>query len=91
MIFIKVFFFALLDIIELDFDLFVSVHSSMFVSKTKQVNKFVQNNAIIAETFVGQDQIANVVASTDITLAATIISPFLYEDFDRFNIESNCS
>ena len=91
MIFIKVFFFALLDIIELDFDLFISVDSSMFVSKTKQVNKFVQNNAIITETFVGQYQISNVVASTDIALTTTIISPFLYEDFDRFNIESNCS
>ena len=54
MIFVKVLFFPFLDIIELDFDLFVPVNSSMFVSKTKQVNKFVQNNAIIMETFVGQ-------------------------------------
>ena len=91
MIFIKVLFFSLLDIIELNFDLFTSVNSSMFVSETKQMNKFVQNDSIITETFVGQYQIANVVASTDITLATTIISPFLYEDFDRFNIESNCS
>ena len=87
MIFIKVLFFSLLNIIELNFDLFISVDSSMFVSETKQVNKFVQNNTIITETFVRQYQIASVAPPTDIALATTIISSFLYEDYDRFSIE----
>ena len=41
MVFVKVLFFSLLDIIELNFYLFVSIDPCMFVSETKQVNKFV--------------------------------------------------